>query len=363
MTTIGASHVLWPDGTLAPGVVEVAEGRIVAVGRPSGPVPERIVAPGFVDLQVNGHDDVDVATAATGDWDRLDALVLAQGVTTWCPTVITADPAATADSLDRIAAAAGRGGVRPRIAGAHMEGPFLGRRTGAHPPEQVRPPDPEAVASVPDVVRIVTLGPEADGALDAVAALARRGVLVSLGHSTAGFELSRAAVDAGARLVTHAFNAMAPLDHREPGLLGVALGDDRVAISLIADLHHVHPAVLRIAARSKPRGSLVLVTDAVGWRAPSMAARGVTCHDGAPRLPDGTLAGTALTMDAAVRNLVDAGATDLASALFAASTTPARLLGLSDRGVIAVGARADLVALDRDLRVASVWIAGEPALG
>lgn len=360
MTSIGASHVLWPDGTLAPGVVEVADGRIVEVGRPSGSVPERILAPGFVDIQVNGHDDVDVATADGTDWDRLDGLLAAQGVTTWCPTVTTADPGAMSASLDRIATAASRAGHRPAIAGAHMEGPFLGGRTGAHPPHHVRPPDAEAVAAVPEVVRIVTLGPEGEGALEAVDALARRGILVALGHSSASFDRSRAAVDAGARLVTHAFNAMAPLDHRQPGLLGVALGDDRVAISVIADLHHVHPAVLRIAGRSKPRGALVLVTDAVGWRAASMADRGVALRDGAPRLPDGTLAGTALTMDAAVRNLVDAGATDVASALFAASTTPARLLGLSDRGVVAVGARADLVALDRDMRVADVWIAGAP---
>lgn len=362
-TTIAASHVLWPDGTLAPGTVEVADGQIVGVGRPDGPVPERILCPGFIDLQVNGIDDVDVATADAPGWDRLDAALVAQGVTTWCPTLTTAPFAAMLQSLDAIGAAADRGGPRPAIAGAHIEGPFLGGRSGAHPAEHVRAPTRDDLAELPEIVRLVTLGPEADGAIDAVAELVARQVLVALGHSSADHETSRRAVDAGARLVTHAFNAMGPLHHREPGLLGVALGDDRVAISLIADLAHVHPVALRIAARSKPRGTLVLVTDAVAWRSPGMADRGVRLVDDVPQLPDGTLAGTALTMDRAIRNLAGCGATDLASALFAASTTPARLLGLDDRGVLAVGARADLVALDRELRVSAVWIGGQLVRG
>jgi N-acetylglucosamine-6-phosphate deacetylase len=359
MTTIGASHVLWPDGTLSPGEVQVADGHITSVGPPTRPVPDRVLCPGFVDLQVNGHDDVDVAAAEGAAWDRLDALLLAQGVTAWCPTIVTAPPASMAASLTRIDEASRRTGPRPAILGAHVEGPFLGGRVGAHPPEHVVPPDPAAIAALPDIVRIVTLGPEAPGALDAIRNLTERGVLVALGHSSATFDTARAAVDAGAGLVTHAFNAMDPLHHREPGLLGVALGDDRVAISIIADLVHVHPAVVRIAIRSKPRGTLVLVTDAVGWRSERLGGRAVALVDGAPRRPDGTLAGSTLTMDQAIRNVVRSGAADLATALAAASATPARLLGLTDRGVIAVGARADLVALDRDLGVAAVWVGGE----
>ena len=363
MTTIGASRVLWPDGTLAPGEVEVADGRIAAVGRPAGPVPDRVLAPGFVDLQVNGHDDVDVATAEGDEWDRLDDLLVAQGVTSWCPTIITGPEAAMAASFERIAGAARRGGIRPSVVGAHAEGPFLGGRPGAHPVEHVVAPDPDRVTALPQVVRVVTLGAEAPGAVAAVRALAERGVLVAIGHSDADVDEARAAVDAGARLVTHAFNAMAPLHHRRPGVLGVALGDDRVAISLIADLVHVHPTVLRIAVRSKPRGGVVLVTDAVAWRAASLGGRDVALVDGAPRRADGTLAGSALTMDQAVRNLVACGAADLPTALTAASANPARLLGLGDRGAIAVGARADLVALDDALRVEQVWLGGVPVGG
>ncbi|QGG95316.1 N-acetylglucosamine-6-phosphate deacetylase [Actinomarinicola tropica] len=361
MTTIAASHVLWPDGSLAPGVVEVEGGRIVAVGRPTGEVPDRILAPGFVDLQVNGHGDVDVATADGADWDRLDRTLLAQGVTTWLPTLITDEPARRDAAAARVELARCRPGARPDLAGLHLEGPFL-TRAGAHDPAALATPTAEALDALPPAAALVTLAPDVAGAVDAIQALRSRGVRVALGHSDATIEDARAAVAAGATLVTHVFNAMSPLHHRAPGLAGFALADDRVAVSVIADLAHVHPTVLRIVARCKPPGGLVLVTDAVAWGAGALGDREVRLVDGVPRLEDGTLAGSALTMDAAVRNLVDAGASDLASALYAASTAPARALGLDDRGTITVGARADLVALDHGVRVEAVWVGGEQAL-
>lgn len=357
MPTIAASHVLWPDGGLAPGVVEVDGGLITAVGRPEGPVPERILAPGFVDLQVNGHDDVDVATADGEDWARMDQSLVAQGVTAWCPTLITGPAASTAAAAARIDAARCRPGPRPEVLGIQLEGPHL-TRAGAHDATWFAPPTAEAIDGLPASARIVTLAPELPGAAEATATLVGRGVLVSMGHSEATLEDARSVVAAGATLVTHVFNAMGPLDHRRPGLAGLALADDRLAVSVIADLAHVHPSVLRIVARCKPRDGLVLVTDAVAWRSGTLGSSEVRLVDGVPRREDGTLAGSALTMDAAVRNLVDAGATDLPSALHAASGAPARRLGLTDRGVIAVGARADLVTLDHGIRVQEVWIGG-----
>lgn len=358
MTSIAASHVLWPDGSLAPGVVEVEGEQIVEVRRPTGPVPELILAPGFVDLQVNGHADVDVSRAEGVEWARMDELLIAQGVTTWCPTLVSDAPERTADAIARISTARARSGPQPEIAGVHLEGPYLAR-PGAHDPSHLAVPADGAAALLPDVVRIVTLAPEVDGALDLIAELSSRGVVVALGHSDAPLERVREAVGAGASAVTHVFNGMAPLHHRHPGLVGAALADDRLTVTVIADLAHVHPSVLRIVARSKPRDRLVLVTDAVAWAAGSLAGREVEVVDGVPRLADGTLAGSALTMDAAVRNLVDADAADLARALHAASTAPAQVLGLADRGAIAVGAWADLVALDHGVRVRSVWIRGE----
>jgi len=361
MTTLAAARVITPDRVLEPGVVEIDRGRIVTVAPTSGPVPPRTLAPGFVDLQVNGVDDVDVAHARDSDWTRLDALLLAQGVTTWVPTLVTAPLDSFAAPLARIAEAAARRGARPAIAGAHLEGPFLGEMHGAHPSDLVRALDLEWLAALPETVALVTLGPEQVRAVDAIRLLRERDVLVALGHSAATFEEAEAAVDAGARLVTHCFNGMPSLHHRTPGLLGAALSDDRLAVSLIADLVHVHPSAIAVAFRAKGATRVALITDAVAWRAATVGEIVVHFDGRAPRLGDGTLAGSALTMDQAVRNVVSEAHVPLPDAVRAAATTPADLLGLSDRGRLEPGARADVVALDESLGVAAVWVDGERA--
>jgi N-acetylglucosamine-6-phosphate deacetylase len=213
----------------------------------------------------------------------------------------------------------------------------------------LQPPDLHWLEDLPEIVRVVTLAPECAGAVDAIRLLSARGVLVSLGHSTASYEESRAAIDAGARLVTHCFNGMGPLHHRQPGLVGAALTDDRVAVSLITDLIHVHPAVVALVFRTKTSRRVALVTDAVAWEG----------QGDAPRLVDGTLMGSTLTADAAVRHAVQQCNTSLTDAVRAAATTPADLLGLTDRGRIEPGARADLVSLNPDLSVECTWVAGE----
>lgn len=375
MTTLAASHVVTPMGVLSPGLVEMADGRITSVVPTTGTVPDRILAPGFVDLQVNGVDDVDVAAASSpADWERLDGLLAAQGTTTWLPTLVTAPLDVYAGRLERIGAAAARDGARPRIAGVHLEGPFLGGAHGAHPSALVVPPDPAWLADLPPLVRLVTLGAEVDGAVDAVRALADRRALVSIGHSSCTLAQATAAVDAGARLVTHGYNAMSPLHHREPGLVGAFLTDDRVTVSLIADGVHVHPTALDVAFRCKPDGRVVLVTDAVAWRAGRIGSIGLELRDGgdpasgtrgrAPRLPDGTLAGSALTMDAAVALVVHRVGVSLERAVRAAATTPAQLLGLADRGALAAGRHADVVALDPvSLRATATWVGGTQVHG
>jgi N-acetylglucosamine-6-phosphate deacetylase len=353
-----------PTRITGPAVVVVDGGRIVAIEPTSDPVPDRTLAPGFVDLQVNGIGAVDVAAARGDDWDELDRALLAQGVTTWCPTLVTSPLDSYAAPLDRIAAAAARRDdvVRPAIAGAHLEGPFLGGAPGAHPVELLRPPDTEWLDALPSIVKVITLAPEAEGALACIGSLSRRGILVSLGHSTASYEQTLAATAAGARLVTHCFNGMAPLHHREPGLLGAALTDDQLTVSLIADLVHVHPAAMTLVFRSKRAGRVALVTDAVAWARGSVGEAVHMTFDGiAPRLADGTLAGSALTMDTAVRNVIEHCDVSLLDAIHAATTTPARLLGLDDRGEILPGRRADLVALGPDLTVESTWVRGRAA--
>ncbi len=356
-----AERALTPGGLVGPVEVTVEAGRIAAVAPVSGPTDVHLLAPGFVDLQVNGIDDVDVARADGAAWERLDRALAAQGTTTWCPTLVTMPLERYAAPLQRVAAAAAReGAARPRIAGAHLEGPFLGAAPGAHPADLVAPVDLAWLAALPRHVALVTLGPEQPEAVAAITELRRRGVLVALGHTTATHHQVAAALTAGAGLATHLFNAMTGLHHREPGVAASILTHPTAAASLIADGVHVHPRMIDLAFRLLGDDRAVLVTDAVAWRAGTIGPVRLELRDGAPRLPDGTLAGSALTMDGALRTCVTAGV-DLARALRAASTTPARLLGLAGRGELRVGADADLVALDRDLAVTHTWVGGRAA--
>jgi len=357
--TVTAQRVLTPEGWVGPAAVQMADGVITAVVPCTGPADLEVLAPGFIDLQVNGIDDVDVATADGTDWDRLDALLLAQGTTTWCPTLVTNRLEAYAAPLTRIAAAMRRrGALRPEIAGVHLEGPFLGMAHGAHRSGLVVPVDLDWLADLPDHVAMVTLGAEQTEAAAATALLRQRGIVVSIGHTTANDdELDRTAV-AGATMATHLFNAMSGLHHRQPGVAAWVLTHPTMAAGLIADGVHVHPRMVALAFTALGADRVVLVTDAVGWRAGSAGPVHLELRDGAPRLADGTLAGSALTMDAAVRTCVATGV-PLEQALHAASTVPARLLGLTDRGTVAPGRRADLVALDPHLQVAAVWVAGQ----
>jgi N-acetylglucosamine-6-phosphate deacetylase len=338
-----AAAAVLPQGLVGPTELELAGDRIVAV-RPlaDGPGLTGTLVPGFVDLQVNGIGERDVAT--TEDWTGLDDALLAQGVTSWCPTLVSAPLDAYAAPLARIAAAE----TRTTILGAHLEGPFLGDRPGAHPGALVVPPDPAWVDELPPIVRLMTVGPEARGALDLIRQLRGRGVVVAIGHTDAPPEAVAAAVDAGATLFTHLWNASGSVDARSPGPIGAALADDRLVVSLIADLVHVDATSLSVAFAAKGE-RVALVTDAVAWATPLV--------DGAPRLADGTIAGSTATMDQVVRNVVPL--VGLERAVRAASTIPARVLGASDRGVLVAGSRADVVLLDDDLGVGQVWAGGQ----
>jgi N-acetylglucosamine-6-phosphate deacetylase len=355
--TITARRALVGGAIVGPVRLTHHRGTIVEVSVHTGACDHDLLAPGFVDLQVNGIDDVDVAAASGSDWDRLDSLLLAQGTTTWCPTLISSTLGSYASRLAAITTAATRVGEHPTIAGVHLEGPFLGGAPGAHRRDLIVDIDLEWLDGLPPVVRMITLGPEQPAAPEAIRRLRARGVVVSLGHTTASTDDCDRAAAAGATMVTHLFNAMTGLHHRTPGVAAWALHDQRVTCGLIADGVHVHPRMLRLAADLLGSGRTVLVTDAVAWRARTVGPVTLQVVDGAPRLPDGTLAGSTLTMDRAVRTMVAAGI-PLSDALTAASATPATVLGLGDRGALAPGRRADLVAFDGELQVRTVWVAG-----
>lgn len=289
----------------------------------------------MIDLQVNGAGGHDLTEAPERVWD-VGAILPRYGVTAFLPTLV--DPSWS--TVDR-ARAALAGGPPPGYEGAaplgwHVEGPFLApSRAGAHDPARFQAPAVEPVAdwSPGSGIRMATLAPELAGALDVVEALVANGVVVSAGHSAATWAQARAGFDAGIRSVTHLFNAMARLDHREPGLPGAALADDRVTIGLIPDGLHVHPGLVALVRRTVGPQRLAVVTDAIAALgvAPGkhrLAGREVLVDETSCRLPDGTLAGSVLGLDAAVRNLAEYAACSIDEARPAATTVPAALLGL-----------------------------------
>lgn len=375
-----------PEGERAGAVVIDGEhiARVAFEPLPAGlpPIVHQAdrVAPGFIDLQVNGGFGVDVATD-DGAIEALCAALPATGVTAFLPTVISAPLASyqrAAEALARAARAQARADSRSGRAGAaplglHLEGPFLSpARAGAHPPADIAAAeaDPDLWGRLLDLdgVRLVTTAPERPGALARIAAARARGIAVSLGHTDATYDQLIAGIDAGAALVTHLYNAMSPFRHRHPGAAGAALTDDRVVVCLIADGAHCHPAAARLALRAAGPARVALVTDAMaaagaGPGRYTLAGREVRVDDTTARLEDGTLAGSILTLDRAVRNAVAwAGATP-AEALAMASAVPARALGLTDRGQLRAGARADLVLLDQGLEVVATYVGGREVFG
>lgn len=366
-----------PQCRFTRGAVLVDAGRIVAVDdaeRLPPPPTARVLdltglllAPGFLDLQCNGGFGDDFTADPTTIW-RVAAQLPRTGVTAFLPTVITTplERMAAAQAVLAAGAPAGLRGAQPL--GLHFEGPFLNPvKKGAHNPAHLRTPDLDAVQnwSPEKQVRLVTLAPELPGALELAATLHARGVLTSAGHSTASFEQAIAGFDAGIRYGTHLFNAMSSLLHRDPGLPGALLTDERVTVGLIADGIHTHPAAVKLAWQVLGPQRLNLVTDA-------MAALGMppgthwlgdypVIVDGhSCRLADGTLAGSILPLDQALRNLILFSGCSVADALATVTVTPARLLGLEqDLGRLAPDLRADLVVLSPDLRVLMTVIGGE----
>jgi N-acetylglucosamine-6-phosphate deacetylase len=366
-TSLVGGRVLTPDGFEPDLSVTVESERIVAVGGPpEGEIVDlqgSLLVPGFVDLQVNGGGDVllndspDATTMA-----RIADAHLRFGTTSLLPTLIS-------DRLDKAASAIAALNKTeiPGVIGLHVEGPFLSpERKGVHDVAMLRPMDEEALALISSLRRgrmILTVAPEVVPP-GTISRLTAAGVIVCAGHSAATYEQVRGALDAGLAGFTHLFNGMSPLESRAPGMVGAALEDRQAWCGVIVDNHHVHPAALKVALAAKPKGSIILVTDAmppVGGVLDSFVLGGerITCRDGRCA-NDQTLAGSCLDMATAVRNTVRHLGVDLAEACRMASLYPARALGLDHQlGQVAPGWRADLVALNDRLEVERAWRGGE----
>ena len=369
-----ADRVFDGDRWHAEAAVMIRAGRIVGVGRP-GEVPSdwprtrlpsgAFLAPGFIDLQVNGGGGVLLNDRPTTDGMRAIARAHRRYGTTAClPTLITD----TREQVRTAIAAARAIGGRDGILGLHLEGPFISpRRPGVHRADRVRQPDEGDLEDLRELAgagrSVVTLAPECVPA-GFVRALTSSGVRVSIGHSEASAAAVMQAVADGATGVTHLFNAMPPLNAREPGIVGTALAERRLTAGLIVDGIHVDPVSIRAAFAAKGSDRIALVTDAmptVGTALDRFELHGRTIRLAEGRLTTdaGTLAGAHLDMASAVRNAVRLAELPLADALRAASLTPARFLGLdNERGTLTRGARADFVALTQELAVVATWVDG-----
>ncbi len=377
MEVVVAPKLLLAGELRGPGWVQLEGAAVIASGWGEPPqavtveLPRGVLAPGLIDLQLNGAFGHDLATTDLAGWQEVARRLPGAGVTAFVPTFITAPLDELADSLERYRQLRDDLHVEAgaRTLGVHCEGPFLASgRHGAHRQDLLCDPTPERVetllAAADGQLAYLTLAPELPGALQAIDRLVRAGVRVSVGHSDATDEHVAAAVDAGVSMVTHLFNAQRPLHHRDPGVVGAALADPRVTVGLIVDLHHVAPTAVRVAFAAAGE-RIALVTDAVAAMGmpPGVHELGgepTTVRAGAPPVrDDGTLAGSVLRLDDAVANAVRCGI-EPAVALTAATQVPAEALGRTDLGRLTPGARADLVWLDDDWRVAVTWVDGRP---
>ncbi|WP_411276931.1 N-acetylglucosamine-6-phosphate deacetylase [Gaiella sp.] len=358
------------DGSLVRGDVEIENGRIAEVGLAGG--RSGIATPGFVDLQVNGFRGIDLLHATGDEVERLGVELARTGVLWYQPTLITAPTELTRLALSTIGecAAAPRNDGAARTLGVHLEGPFLSpERPGAHPSEHLRRPDLDLLASylvAGSAVSMVTLAPELPRAGELIDSLLGRGITVSLGHTDADAATAHAAFDQGAQTVTHLFNAMRPFGQRDPGLVGAALVRDDVVVQLIADGAHLAPETI-LATWRAARGRIALVSDvtAAGGMGDGSFRLGtvhITVEGGVARDDDGALAGATRPLAWGLRMLIELGV-PIVEAVDAVTRTPARVVGRPDVGILRPGAAADLVVLDDDFAVASVFVRGRPIQG
>jgi N-acetylglucosamine-6-phosphate deacetylase len=375
-----AARVITPDDDISPGWVLLRDGSIEGVG--DGPPPDtdaetldlgdQTLVPGFVDIHVHGGGGFSLLD---GDREAVQSYarwVANRGVTSFLATVCSSAPAEAIPVLESLALLAGHS-TGSELLGANLEGPFVAsRRLGALPPSWANPPDPalldRLIAAARGNLRLITIAPELPAASALISQAVSAGVKVSIGHTDATFDEAAQAFRAGAAHVTHALNAMRPFHQRDPAVIGAALEAPGVTIEVVADGVHLHPATVRLLLQAFGPDRVALVTDAV---TPAGLERGTfrigqekaVMRNGRITLLDGTIAGSAATMDQLVRNVVQWKCATLPEAVRMASTVPGSVAGASRKGRIAPGYDADLVALTPTLAVAATWLRGSLVSG
>ncbi len=383
MQVFTAAQLISGDKPLARPLLFIEAGKIVEIAsRDSRQVPAGArlcdlgagsIAPGYIDLHIHGSAGHDVMESDPDTLPAIERFLVRHGVTSYYPTTVTAPIETILRALERLAiaiesrkhSASSPGRACPL--GIHLEGPFLSHaRRGVHPPEHLLSPTlgifQQLWNAARGTIRMMTIAPELDGADEVIAEASRCGICVSLGHSDADLATSMRGIAAGARHATHTFNAMRPLDHRSPGILGAVLSDDRVSADMIVDGVHLDPAIVRLVANAKGADRTVLITDATAAAGMpdghyQLGSFEVEVHEG-KCTHEGKLAGSVLTMDRAVRNLAEFARWDFARATAAATRNPARVGHLPNKGELVAGADADFVVLNPAGEVLRTFIAG-----
>ena len=382
-TAITAAHLITPEDWIDSPVVVVEDGHIAAVANraaleiPAGArhidLPGLILAPGLIDIHIHGGAGHDVMETNDAALAAIESHMVMHGVTSYLPTTVTAPEDTILSALEHLGKAvkAPRSQHRARALGIHLEGPFISHaKRGVHPPENLRQPSTELLdrfwQASQGTIQMMTIASELPGALETISRGRKLGIRASLGHSNATIEEARAGVAAGASHATHTFNAMRPLDHRDPGILGTVLLDDALTADIIADGIHLDPSVVELFLRAKGEERAILITDAIS--ATGMPEGKYRLGPFVVEVKDGRcdyqgkLAGSVLTLDRAVRNVMSFAGWKLQKAVRLATLNPARLLGVDgERGLLARGRVADMVALTPEGCIRHTILAGEIA--
>lgn len=380
-TLITAERLFTPHESIGSPIVVVEDGRINLVGSQTSmdlpnvrrlDFPGLVLAPGFIDLHIHGGAGHDVMEAGETALQEFERHLLRHGVTAYLPTTVTARQDKIIAALDRLGrrirkSANSNSGAR--ALGIHLEGPFISHeKRGVHPPENLLQPSPAMLEKFWKAshgnLKMMTIAPELAGASDTIALAQNLGIISSIGHSNATLEEANAGILAGASHATHTFNAMRALDHRSPGLLGAILNNDRISADIIADGIHVHPDVVGLFLRAKGAEHAILITDAISATGMpdgtyKLGSFDVEVKDGRCDY-QGRLAGSVLTLHRALRNAMKFSGSSLQETLALVTSNPAKLLGVTEqRGILAVGGRADMVALTPEGEVVHTILAGE----
>jgi N-acetylglucosamine-6-phosphate deacetylase len=357
-----------PDGSIFAGRIRFDD-TILSI-EPADAASSDFILPGFVDLQVNGSHGIDVMRTTADGILEISEKLAREGATAWLPTAITSSIENIEEVHRAISGAIERqergGCAGARVLGMHLEGPFISpKRLGAHPKLNLEPHGvPLTRVTALEQLKLITLAPELPGAIEAIRMLTSRGVIVSIGHTDATFEQTAAGVAAGAAMFTHLFNAMRPINQRDPGVITAALTSPRAIPAVIADGVHLDPEILRLIYQARGATRMIVTTDKVSLAgthadvSPNLGHGPVRIDNGAARLPDGTIAGSIITMLDAMRLMIEKVGASVGQAALMVATNPASLLGRRDLGRLQTGAVSDIIVLGPELKLKSVFLAG-----